>query len=349
MKRVQTRHAALCRIDDEWKNCEGSTSLDSSALDQSERSENSQKTNEMKIRNLNLIVALILSELVSFGSADAATVSLTGGTLSITYDGAVFANAANSNYGLSAVNGDFMRYGRYWQATDTVGPGPSFLAKQPQAFRPLPFTTLTGNPRQPNFRDNRATLDPLYPMQSPAENLTVNGDGTIPNSAGRNRLSTDLSYDPADLTRTVSGLVQTNGVSAWWFANDSLINAGIAWISWGDLSLRYDASRVALGYSGWVFANQLGGVGDIFDTVVTFMNVSAGGLSIQGDLYGSDGSSADPYNENFATWETYTLMNPNVKVGTFSFQGFTAIPEPSRVFLCIAGLMGVVFRRQRRC
>ena len=186
-------------------------------------------------------------------------------------------------------------------------------------------------------------------MQSPTENLSVNGSEAIPNSAGRNRLSTDLSYDPADLTGTVTGLVQTNGVSAWWFANDGLINLGVAWISWGDLSLRYDASRVALGYSGWVFANQLGGVGDNFDTVITSMNVSAGGLVLQGELYGSDGSSSDPYNENFATWETYTFMKPDLKVGTFSFQGVTAIPEPSRMLLCLVGVMGVVFRRHRCC
>jgi hypothetical protein len=278
----------------------------------------------------------------------AGAVSLTGGTLSITYDGAAFADTDNSNYGLSAVNGDFMRYGRYWQAAETVGAAPIHLAKQPQAFRPLPFTTTTGNPRQPNFRDNRATLDPLYPVQFPTENLTVNGSDAIPNSAGRNRLSTTLSFDPSDLTGTVDGLVQTNGVSAWWFANDDLMDEGIAWISWGDLSLRYDPSRVALGYSGWVFANQLGGIGDIFDTIITSMSVSSSGLTLQGELWGSDGTSADPYNENYATWETYTLMNPNVKVGTFNFDGVTVVPEPSASLLCGAATLCMMTIRRRR-
>jgi hypothetical protein len=278
----------------------------------------------------------------------AGAVSLTGGTLSITYDGAAFADTDNSNYGLSAVNGDFMRYGRYWQAAETVGAAPIHLAKQPQAFRPLPFTTTTGNPRQPNFRDNRATLDPLYPVQFPTENLTVNGSDAIPNSAGRNRLSTTLSFDPSDLTGTVDGLVQTSGVSAWWFANDDLMDEGIAWISWGDLSLRYDPSRVALGYSGWVFANQLGGIGDIFDTIITSMSVSSSGLTLQGELWGSDGTSADPYNENYATWETYTLMNPNVKVGTFNFDGVTVVPEPSASLLCGAATLCMMTIRRRR-
>jgi hypothetical protein len=68
-------------------------------------------------------------------------------------------------------------------------------------------------------------------MQSPTENLTVNGSGAILNSAGRNRLSTDLSYDPANLTGTVEGLVQTNGVSAWWFANDAIMDSGGSWVS----------------------------------------------------------------------------------------------------------------------
>jgi hypothetical protein len=278
----------------------------------------------------------------------AGAVSLTGGTLSITYDGAAFADTDNSNYGLSAVNGDFMRYGRYWQAAETVGAAPIHLAKQPQAFRPLPFTTTTGNPRQPNFRDNRATLDPLYPVQFPTENLTVNGSDAIPNSAGRNRLSTTLSFDPSDLTGTVDGLVQTSGVSAWWFANDDLMDEGIAWISWGDLSLRYDPSRVSLGYSGWVFANQLGGIGDIFDTKLTSLSVSESGLSLQSELWGSDGTSADPYNENFATWESYTLMNPNVKIGTFSFSGVTAVPEPSASLLCGAATLCMIGIRRRK-
>ncbi len=300
----------------------------------------------MKLPSLLFIFPALL---LSTTPAVSAVVSLVGGTLSITYDGAVFANTANSNAGLLAGDGDFMRYGRYWQASETVGAGPNFIAKQPQAFRPLPFTTTSGNPRQPNFRDNRATLDPLYPVQSPTENLTVNGADTILNSAGRNRLSTDLSYDPTNLIGTAEGLVQTNGVSAWWFANDAIMDSGGAWVSWGDLSLRYDASRVSLGYSGWVFANQLGGIGDIFDTKITSMSVSASGLSLQGELWSSDGTSPDPYNENTATWESYTLMNPNLKVGTFSFSGFTAgVPEPSRIIFSMLGI-AAVFMRRRRC
>jgi hypothetical protein len=294
---------------------------------------------------------IFASLILIFGTSTcihAGVVSLIGGNLSISYDGAVFANTANSNFGLSAANGDFMRYGRYWQASETVGLGPNYIAKQPAAFRPLPFTTFTGNPRQPNFRDNRATLDPLYPVHSPTESLTVNGNGTIANSAGRNRIATTLSFDPLDLSGTVGGLVQTNGVSAWWFANNAIMNSGGSWVSWGDLSLRYDPSRVDLGYSGWVFANQLGGIGDIFDTKITSLSVSESGLSLVGEIYGSDGTSADPYNENYATWESYTLMNPNVKIGTFSFSGVTAIPEPgSSLMAGIAVFMMATSRRRR--
>jgi hypothetical protein len=275
-------------------------------------------------------------------------VSLIGGTLSISYDGTAFANTANSNFGLSAINGDFMRYGRYWQASQTVGSGPNYVAKQPAAFRPLPFTTSSGNPRQPNFRDNRATLDPLYPVQSPTENLAVNGSGSIANSAGRNRQSTTLSFDPDDLAGTVDGLVQTNGISAWWFANDAIMNAGGSWVSWGDLSLRYDPTRLALGYSGWVFANQLGGIGDIFDTKLTSFSVSESGLSLVGEIYGSDGTSADPYNENYATWESYTLMNPNLKIGTFSFSGVTGVPEPGISIMAGGAALGLLTIRRRR-
>lgn len=294
------------------------------------------------------LLSFPLSILLALFSLHAGAASLTGGTLTLMYDGAVFADAAHSSFGLSPTAGDFMRYGRFWQAAETVGDAPFHLPKQPGAFRPLPFTTATGNPRQPNFRDNRDTLDPLYPVQSPTEILTVNGNGAVTAAEGRNRLSTDLAYDPSDLAGTVNGLVQTNGVSAWWFANDALMDAGIAWISWGDLSLRYDPSRVPLGYSGWVFANQLGGIGDIFDTTLTSISVSADGIALRGDLYGSDGSSSDPYNENLATWETYTLMTPNLKVGTFSFYGVTSVPEPDASVMVAAAMLGLIAMARRR-
>jgi hypothetical protein len=79
------------------------------------------------------------------------------------------------------------------------------------------------------------------------------------------------------------------------------------------------------------------------------MSVSASGLSLQGEIWGSDGTSADPYNENYATWESYTLMNPNLKIGTFSFDGFTSsVPEPSRAVLGMIGIMSLVIRRRRK-
>ncbi len=127
------------------------------------------------------------------------------------------------------------------------------------------------------------------------------------------------------------------------------MNQGGSWVSWGDLSLRYDPSRVVLGYSGWVFANQLGGIGDIFDTKLTSFNADSTGITMAGEIYGSTGDSADPYNENFATWESYTLMNPNVKIGTFSFNGVTAVPEPgSMAAIGIATAIGAGVRWRHR-
>ncbi len=157
------------------------------------------------MRTLKLLLTLTAALFVLGNdrlSADVVTIA--GGNLSITYDGAAFANTANSNAGLAPGDGDFMRFGRYWTPTETVNAAPTYLPKQPAAFRPLPFTTTTGNPRQPNFRDNRATLDPLYPQTSPTNVLGVNGSGTIANSEGRNRLSTDLSYDTNNVLGTVT-------------------------------------------------------------------------------------------------------------------------------------------------
>jgi len=280
------------------------------------------------------LVALAVARLFLAETAHGADVAIVAGSLTITYDGTVFADT-NSSYAGLTPGQDFMRYGRFWSASETVK-GPTFTAKSPQEFRPLPITGGSGNPRLPNFRDNRAELDAQFPLTSPTESLTVNGNGPVANSEGRNLLSTDLSFDPADVLGTVTGLVQTNGVSAWWFANDDIMDMGGSWVSWGDLSLRYDASRVALGYSGWVFANQLGGIGDLFDTKNIVMVADASGISLSGELWGSDGTSSDPYNENPGTWATYSLMNSDLKIGTFAFQGVTVVPEPSSMIL--AGL-----------
>ncbi|MFO0687842.1 MAG: hypothetical protein U0900_03990 [Myxococcota bacterium] len=294
-----------------------------------------------------LIGSLALSGLTFASASSAAVVDVVGGHLSIVYDGAVFANPSNSSFGLVAADGDFMRYGRFWSAAETVGSAPFYFARQPAEFRPLAATTTTGTPREPNFRDNRNVLDPLYPVRSPEERPTVNGAGPVPSSAGRNRIPTDLAFDPADLVGTVEGLVQTNGVSAWWFANDAVMDAGVAWIGWGDLSLRYDPTRVVLGYSGWVFANQLGGIGDVFDTRITTLVVSDQGLYLEGDLYGSDGTSSDPYNENLETWPSYTLMDPDLEIGTFRFNGITSVPEPSAGLPCGTMSLFLAFVRRR--
>lgn len=285
-------------------------------------------------------------------SAHAGLVVVTGGTLDMQYDGAVFADRNSTSTPLTALQ-DYMRYGRYWAPSETVNAGPTFIPKGPAAFRPLPIDIgSVGNPRTPNFRDQRATLDPLYPQTSPSEILGVNTNGTVANSTGNNRISTTLKFDTNNVTGTVTGLAQTNGVSAWWFANDAIMNAGGSWVSWGGLSMRYDASRVGLGYSGWVFANQLGGIGDIFDTKNVSVNLTGSTFTLSGQLFSSSGDSADPYNENFATWETYTLMKPDLQLGSFTFNGnITAVPEPSSMLLlglAGAGTFGVRLLRKTR-
>ena len=195
------------------------------------------------------LMYLLLASIALMGSlthcAHAGLVLVTGGSLNMQYDGAVFADVNSTSTPLTAAQ-DYMRYGRYWAPSETVS-GPTFIPKGPAAFRPLPIDVgSVGNPRTPNFRDQRATLNPLYPQTSPNEVLGVNTNVPVANSAGNNRIATTLKFDTTNVTGTVTGLAQTNGVSAWWFANDSIMNAGGSWVSWGGLSMRYDSSRVGL-------------------------------------------------------------------------------------------------------
>ena len=87
-----------------------------------------------------LIGSLALSGLTFASASSAAVVDVVGGHLSIVYDGAVFANPSNSSFGLVAADGDFMRYGRFWSAAETVGSAPFYFARQPAEFRPLAAT-----------------------------------------------------------------------------------------------------------------------------------------------------------------------------------------------------------------
>ena len=301
----------------------------------------------------------VLAFLVGSGmmtDVHAGTVTVTGGSLSITYDGNAYANPNNVSpdwQGTANTTQPILVYGAQFSGPQTVGPGPTYadLASSPN-FRPLP---PTGGKDQygvdyPNFLDNYSQLSTEFPVTSPTVNYQVNGNGPVAASAGENQLSTTMAYDPMNLEGTVSGAVETNGVTSWWVANDGIIEQGASWISWGDLALWYDPSRVAAGYSGWVFSEQEGGKGllsdslsalEFFDTNNISITQNGSGFTISGTLYASDGQ------EDFGF---YTGIAAGTEVGSFSFTG-TVVPEVSSIVMLgiggFGGSMMVVCRRFR--
>ena len=202
--------------------------------------------NRIAATRLVALMALLFSGSAMVTGVRADTISVTGGTLSMTYDGSVFADVNNMQSWLPADPTEpDMVFGTWTPGNETVGPGPSYLPKSLFSYRPLP--AASPGSIQPNYRDDRAQLTTEFPITSPTLSYEVNGNGTVDPSEGANQQSTNLTYDPSDPLGTMTGAIQTNGVTSWWFANDVAINLGFTWVAWGELVSSQSPGTAAAG------------------------------------------------------------------------------------------------------
>jgi hypothetical protein len=161
----------------------------------------------------------------------------------------------------------------------------------------------------------------------------LNGS-SVTNLAGRTNQPTTFSYLPGSLM-SHSGVIGLGGVSRW--DVNPLLGGGV--LGFGDFTLQYNSSRIALGGSGWSLKVYLAGGGGntAFDLVNVITNATDTSLSISGDL------AVSP---EVAIGLLGTPADAGKDVGNFSFTA-TAIPEPASALLGGIALLGLLGRRAR--
>ncbi|MFO0898801.1 MAG: hypothetical protein U0836_15360 [Pirellulales bacterium] len=312
------------------------------------------------------MAALVIGFLAQDSRAELA---VTGGSLSVTYNGFAYADPSNIFPGHADIltpDQPILVFGRQWSGSETVGDGPAYTPHNAldATFRPLPITgggpPSEGIAYTPNFSANRAELTAQFPVGMHTVTYEVNGNGPVPDSAGRNRQSTDLTFDVVggDIALdSVLGAVQTNGLTSWWVANDGIIDLpgfGSAWLVWGDLALWYDPTRVADGYSGWVFSQQLllesNPLSDIefFDTNNVTITTDEHSFTISGALFQNTGSW-NPQDGDWGRFSWMTGIKPGTEIGSFSATfDLVPVPEPSAIALGVMALLSLVGLRGTR-
>lgn len=152
----------------------------------------------------------------------------------------------------------------------------------------------------------------------------MNGSA-VDNLAGRYSKPTDFTFEAGSLS-PVTGSIGLGGVSRW--AVNPLLGGGK--LLFGDLSLRYDSARVALGGSGWHLVGNIPPAGVLFDLVNVVTTLGQNSFSISGDLTVS---------YEVANFLLATPANQGVDVGDFHFSATTAVPEPASLALFSLGAL----------
>ncbi|WP_436716928.1 hypothetical protein U8335_07105 [Roseiconus lacunae] len=239
---------------------------------------------------------------------------VTSATLSINFDGDAFAAAADEvalqNVGVALTPGQsFMEFGLH---ADASMPG-----------RPAPSSIVT------DFRDLRNLW-----VRPSTSNLDYSFDSAALNP---------LSFDPSTIASSgAKGAATFSGGDSFWYANDAVIATGSSWLQFGNYELHYDGSRVDADNSGWLLTNTFLQTLPLFD----IRNLSIGSVPADTSLAGNLLLSGDLHiTDEFSTsW----YMESGLNVGSFSFAGVTAVPEPSGVSALLVIAAGRVLIRRRR-
>lgn len=162
--------------------------------------------------------------------------------------------------------------------------------------------------------------------------FSVNPEVIATNPAGRFNKSTNINFDPIDITGTVTGKIGLAGVLRFRVDVDPPTNR----VLFGDLDLEYNPllEDTLTGRSGWVIMNNSGfriSGFDLFDVTSTLTDnnwLLTGALGL-GQGFDHLGGITDS------------------RVGTFSFQT-TVVPLPTSIWLFLSGLIALSTTRIRR-
>ncbi len=274
-----------------------------------------------------------------------------GGSMRQNLDSAVFRDPSIADEALWAFFGapltpaqPLLVFGAHFAPAATAG-------KSITQFRPLPVDgslvpiSAPGPalPR-PNYRDDSSAIEASITAYGSTSDLHFGVNGTVVPSGlpGRAEQSSTFSFDPNDPLATTAGAVGLDGATAFWYANTAAIDTGSVWMVYGDLSLFYNPARATGSNSGWVLENHLLYTDTAYDirnfamsNVVAATSSTPGSVTITGDLHIGPG---------FAGFG----LDEGVRVGSFTLDAITAVPEPSTLMLgCMAGaaLVAAMLRR----
>jgi len=181
---------------------------------------------------------------------------------------------------------------------------------------PVLFLDEVFDQAEANAADYNGILSIDDDIDPDGDNLIYEMNGAVVvNQTGRTTQPTTFSYG-AELTQH-TGAVGLGGITRW----DVLPGGAAGHLLFGDFTLLYDSSRIALGGSGWCLYGNIAPQAVVFDLLNVFVTSEFGSFSVSGDL----GISFEMANFLFVTPADHL-----VDVGDFTF---TAIDRshPKRV------------------
>ena len=239
------------------------------------------------------------------------TLTITG-SLAVTYEVAHFLYNTPSDW--LAVVGDFSFTG---QAVATVLNGRAVINCSQSAWESLasgfatpPVLTLSAffNQAQANALNQDQLLTNVQASYSYTNEIYMMNGGTVTNLPTRYTQPTTFQYQRGSLTN------QTGSIGLGGVARFAVLGGAYGNLLFGDYTLQYDSSRIALGGSGWYLGDNIPPAAPAFDLLNVNVTETTNYFSIAGDL----GVSFELANLLFDT-PSDTLAG----VGTFTFTGYT--------------------------
>jgi len=176
---------------------------------------------------------------------------------------------------------------------------------------PQPVLTLSAffNQAQANALTYDQILSTTQPVPPYTNEIYVMNGPTVTNLAGRTTQPTTFSYERGNLTNQ-TGSIGLGGVAQ--FTVSPAAGGGV--LLYGDYTLQYDSSRIALGGSGWYLEDNIAPAAAAFDLINVTVVETRTAFTISGDLGVS-------FEVAYFLYDTPGDWLANV--GTFVFSGYT--------------------------
>lgn len=253
------------------------------------------------------------------GLASAATVSVTGGSLTMNLDRAQWASTNGGTFYAAPYDG-------------TTQPAPGMYLEE--FFDQPTFGSLL--PTQWNAYNYVPGLGEI-----PATGLQFGVNGaSVTNGTGHHNQPTTFSFDPANPTGTASGAVGLGG--AMKFRGNFQTSPGASMFLLGEFSLYYSAASAINGASGWVMKGNISPAMPVFDLLNASTSLNGNIWTLSGDLRMSSQVAGAFFDE--------VIDGPKI-LGNATLQLTTTapVPVPAAVWLFGSALsgLGLVGRRRR--